>query len=96
MLCLRLRSEKRRAQLRVRFQRVISQKAIVIEEERRCQNSLSITFLKQIARRLRCAPKRVFRVGLLPRLELGSCFHWLQLVGFRKRSPFQHDSLPEK
>jgi hypothetical protein len=66
--------------MRVRFERDLAEKTLIIQEEIGGQYALSIAFLEQIARRFRGVPEGVLRMGLLPRRELGTSLPRLQSV----------------
>jgi hypothetical protein len=68
------RGEECDAQRLVRLESNLAQESLVIPQKLGGQDALSIALLKQIARRLRGAPKRVFRVGLLPDGKLCTSF----------------------
>src|SRR5882724_6198788 len=53
---------------------------LVVHEKLGSQDALPIALLKQIARRFRGAPKGVFRVRLLPSLELVASFLEVEFV----------------
>ena len=74
LLRLLVRGEECRAQLQVWFQRDLAQKTLVVEEKLGGQHALPIALRKQIASRLRGAPKRVFRMALLPNFKLAASF----------------------
>src|SRR5690348_17049180 len=75
-----VRGEECRAQFRVRVEKDLAQKTLVVQEKLGRQDALPIALLKQISGSLRDAPKGVFRMGLLPGLKLLVSFLGLQFI----------------
>ena len=72
--------EEIRAQLRIGFERDLAHKTPIVQEKFGRQDALLIGLLKEISSGFRRAPKRIFRMRLLPGGKLLVSFFRLQFV----------------